>query len=65
LALAIVFFLGVFLWFPRASFAHAGHCFDDWQTCRTRALQTDDGWIRTTLILTVCDVSLGKCLLLN
>jgi hypothetical protein len=61
LTLAVVFFLCAFLWLPRASFAHADHCYDDWQTCRQRAFEADEGVVRTTLMLTVCDIAWGKC----
>jgi len=65
LTLAVVVFLSVFLWMPRSSSARerADICFDDWGSCRTRAFESDEGIIRTTLWLTVCDVGLGKCLL--
>jgi hypothetical protein len=58
-------FLSVFFWLPQsaAGRAPADLCWDDWQSCRTRAFQSDEGIIRTTLWLTVCDVGLGKCLL--
>lgn len=65
LTLAVVFFLGAFLWFPRASCAHASHCNADWQYCRQYALGSDEGWVRTTLMLTVCDVAWGKCQLVG
>jgi hypothetical protein len=64
-SLALVFFLSAFLWLPQSAKAvtHSDMCYDDWESCRTRALQSDEGIIRTTLWLTVCDVALGKCLL--
>ncbi len=65
LTLAVVFFLGALLWFPRASYAHASHCYADWGICRQRAFASDEGVIRTTLLLTVCDIAIGKCLLLD
>ena len=65
LTLAVVFFLGALLWFPGASNAHAGHCFGDWDVCRQRAFASDEGVVRTTILLTVCDIALGKCLLLS
>ncbi|MBN2408484.1 MAG: hypothetical protein JXE07_02005 [Candidatus Aminicenantes bacterium] len=63
--LAVMFFLSVFLCFPQPSAARlpADFCYDDWEACRTRALESDEGFIRTTLWLTVCDVALGKCIL--
>ena len=63
--LAVMFLLTVFLSFPPSSAARerADICFDDWEACRTRALESEEGVIKTTLWLTVCDVALGKCLL--
>ncbi len=63
--LAVMFFLSAFLWVPPSSSARerADICFDDWEACRTRALESEEGIIKTTLWLTVCDVALGKCLL--
>jgi hypothetical protein len=65
LTLAAVVFLSVFLWLPRSACASvpADVCYNDWETCRIRAFAADEGVIRTTLWLTVCDVGLGKCLL--
>jgi hypothetical protein len=65
LTLAVVFFLSVFLWLPQSSSARlpADMCFDDWGACRSRAMQSDEGFIKTTLWLTVCDLGLGRCLL--
>jgi hypothetical protein len=65
LTLAVVFFLSAFLWMPRSSSAlvRADVCYDDWEGCRTRAFESDEGIVRTTLWLTVCDVALGKCVL--
>lgn len=45
-----------------AAQSHADHCFDEWERCRERAFASDAGWIKTTLMLTVCDVALLKCL---
>jgi hypothetical protein len=63
--LAVMFLLSAFLWFPQSSSARerADICFDDWEACRTRALESEQGIIKTTLWLTVCDVALGKCIL--
>jgi hypothetical protein len=65
LTLAVMFFLSAFLWFPQLSSARAPAdlCYDDWEHCRNRALQSDDGIAKTILWLTVCDFALGKCLL--
>jgi hypothetical protein len=63
--LAVMFFLSAFLWFPQSSSARARAdiCYDDWGACRNRALESEEGIVKTTLWLTVCDVALGKCLL--
>jgi hypothetical protein len=65
MSLALACFMSAFLWIPQSAAARAPAdlCFDDWGACRTRAFQSDEGIIRTTLWLTVCDVGLGKCLL--
>jgi hypothetical protein len=65
LTLAVIFFLSAFIWIPQSSSARepADLCFNDWQACRTRAFESEQGIIRTTLWLTVCDLALGKCLL--
>ncbi|HOI45068.1 MAG TPA: hypothetical protein PLX50_05615 [Candidatus Aminicenantes bacterium] len=60
----VALFVASFLFvFPRAGEARMADCFIDWETCRQYALATNEGWIRTTLMLTVCDVARGKCVL--
>ena len=65
LTLAAVIFLSAFLWLPRsaAAYTRADMCYDDWEACRQRALESDEGVVKTILWLTVCDVALGRCLL--
>ncbi len=65
LTLAVVIVVSAILFFPRASAAAlpAYACWDNWDVCRVRSFQADEGIIRTTVMLTVCDVGLGKCLL--
>jgi hypothetical protein len=65
LTLAAAFFLSALLWLPQSSAAitRADICYNDWEVCRSRAFQSDEGIVKTTLWLTVCDVALGKCLL--
>lgn len=46
-----------------AAQSHSDYCFDEWERCRERAFAADVGWIKTTLMLTLCDIALGKCLL--
>jgi len=38
-------------------------CYNDWETCREEALARDASVIQTTLMLTLCDVSFGRCIL--
>jgi len=63
--LAVVFLLSAILFFPLLSAASipAGECWDNWEVCRMRAFQAEEGVLRTTVMLTVCDVGLGKCVL--
>jgi len=63
LALAAGLFLGIFLFLPRASFADADYCYDNWERCRHRAFESNEGWFRKAIMLTVCDLALGRCLL--
>jgi hypothetical protein len=67
LTLAAVFFLSAFLWLPGPAAANtpADDCHDSWEACRDRSLNSDDGWFRIAVMLTVCDLALGKCLLWN
>jgi len=44
---------------PRA----VGECYDNWESCRTEALSRDASVIQTTLMLTICDIALGRCIL--
>ncbi len=66
LTLAVISVFSAILFFPKLSAAAAlpaGGCYDNWEVCRMRAFQADEGTLRTTVLLTVCDVGLGKCLL--
>ncbi len=65
LALAAVLFLGVLLSLPRTSLADADYCYDNWERCRIRAFDSNAGWFKVALMLTVCDLALGKCLLVK
>ena len=38
-------------------------CFTNHQDCREHALNMDAPWFKVMLILTVCDIALGKCAL--
>jgi len=65
-ALAGLILFSSLLFFPASVSARSSaQCYDDYDVCRGRALNMDTGWIKITLYLTVCDVSLGKCLILG
>ncbi len=38
-------------------------CYRNHQECRENALNLDAPWYKVTIILTVCDLALGKCIL--
>ncbi len=40
-------------------------CYDNWGRCRVRALDLDVAWWKVAVLLTICDFSLGKCLLVT
>jgi hypothetical protein len=64
LALAGIIFVSSALFFPLAVRAHdVNECYRDHQVCRERALNMDAPWTKVALLLTVCDVALGKCIL--
>lgn len=65
LALAGLVIVSVVFFFPQAAEARdAAACYGNYGTCRTNAFGLNMGWVRTALLLTVCDVGLGRCLLL-
>ena len=64
LALAGLVLVSASLIFPAALAAHdVNECFRDHQDCRVNALNLDAPWYKVMLILTVCDIALGKCAL--
>jgi len=64
LALAALVLLSAALYFPTAARAHdVSECYRDHQVCRERALAMDAPWTKVALLLTVCDLALGKCIL--
>ncbi|MGZ7065293.1 MAG: hypothetical protein ACXVI6_02945 [Candidatus Aminicenantales bacterium] len=64
LALAGLVLLSSALVFPLALSAHdVNECYRDHQACRERALNLDAPWTKVALVLTVCDIALGKCIL--
>ncbi|MEN6311160.1 MAG: hypothetical protein ABFD80_06435 [Acidobacteriota bacterium] len=66
-ALAGLILFSSLLFFPASvsGARSAAECYDNYDVCRGRALNMDTGWIKVTLYLTVCDVSLGKCIILG
>ena len=64
LALAGLVLISAVLLFPTAA---AGvdieKCYQDHLKCRESALNLDAPWYKVTLILTVCDLALAKCIL--
>jgi hypothetical protein len=50
------------LFFPQKANAKAQVCYDESGVCRQNALNSDNGWIKMTLMLTWCDIVLGRCL---
>lgn len=65
LALAGLVMLSVVCFYPRPAEARdTAVCFSNYNTCRNNAFSMDVSWVRMTLVLTVCDFGLGRCLLL-
>jgi hypothetical protein len=65
LALAGLVIVSVVCFFPQAAEARdSAGCYRNYGTCRSNAFGLDVGWVRMALLLTVCDVGLGRCLLL-
>lgn len=65
LALAGLVVLSAFFLYPRAVEARdTAVCFGNYNTCRSNAFAMDASWVKVTLVLTVCDLGLGRCLLL-
>jgi hypothetical protein len=64
LALAGLVLVSAALFFPTLLAAHdVNECFENHQDCRENALNLDAPWYKVMLILTVCDLALGKCAL--
>ena len=64
LALAGLVLLSSVFFFPVAVSAHdVSECYRDHQVCRERAFNLDAPWTKVALVLTVCDIALGKCIL--
>jgi len=72
LALAGLVLVSAALFFPLTTVAAAAtsthehsmdECYSDYERCRENALDLDAPWWKVMVILTVCDVALGKCAL--
>jgi len=64
LTLAGLVIVSAALYFPMSLAAHdVNECYKDHLDCRVNALNLDAPWYKVMLILTVCDVALGKCAL--
>lgn len=64
LALAGLVLVSAALFFPTSLAAHdVNECFGNHQDCRENAFNLDASWFKVMLILTVCDIALGKCAL--
>jgi hypothetical protein len=64
LALAGLILFSTALFYPLAARAHdVNECYDNHSVCRARALNMDAAWTKIALVLTVCDLALGKCIL--
>jgi hypothetical protein len=64
LAMAGLILVSSALFFPLAVSAHdVNECYRDHEVCRERALNMEAPWTKVALLLTVCDIALGKCIL--
>ena len=64
LALAGLVMFSVVCFFPQAAEARdCVECYRNHGACRVNAFNAQMGWFRMSLLLTVCDVALGRCLL--
>lgn len=64
LTLAGLVLASAVLFFPATAAAIAAdYCHNDYIECRENAFSLDAPWYKMAIILTVCDIALGKCLL--
>jgi len=64
LTLAGLVLVSAVLFFPASAAARAAdYCYTDYIECRENAFSLDTPWYKMAIILTVCDIALGKCLL--
>jgi hypothetical protein len=63
-ALAGLILVSSVVFFPLSLSAHdVNECYRDHQVCRERAMMLDAPWTKVAILLTVCDLALGKCVL--
>lgn len=64
MALAGLILVSAVLFFPASAAAHdVSGCFSEHMTCRENGLNMDAPWYQVMLVLTLCDLALGKCIL--
>ncbi len=64
--LAVLFMLSAVTYFApplQAQLSTPDMCYNNWNRCRARALDLDVAWWKVAVLLTICDIALGKCLL--
>jgi len=64
MALAGLILVSAVLFFPASAAAsEVDGCFSEHQRCRENAFNLDAPWYQVMLVLTLCDLALGKCIL--
>lgn len=64
-ALALGIGLALVLVMPEAGSARdVQECWDNHESCRSSALESDMPWWKAALALTVCDLALGRCIIM-
>jgi hypothetical protein len=65
LVLAGLILASTVLFFPLTADARdVNECYNNHEACRARALEMNASWAKVALTLTVCDIALGKCILM-
>jgi hypothetical protein len=47
----------------KAAARDVNECYKNHEACRAQALEMNASWVKIALVLTVCDLALGKCIL--
>ncbi len=64
LALTGLLLVAALVLMPIKAAAHdVAECYKDHAACRAQALEMNASWFKIALVLTVCDIALGKCIL--